>query len=244
MQLQFVGTGDAFGSGGRFNACFHVACSEFNFLVDCGASSLVAMKHFGIDRNSIDLIILTHYHADHCGGVPFFILDAQFVAHRTRPLTVAGPPPVKKWFSRQMEASFAGLLATGRKFELTLAELTPRQPWRFRNAEIRSFEVPHGPPPESSHGYRIRVDDKVLAVSGDTEWSDRLIDIGRHADLFVSEAYVYDGPVHMHLAYTQLVEKLPLIEPKRLIVTHMSEGMLNRSDVAHERAYDGLVVKI
>jgi ribonuclease BN (tRNA processing enzyme) len=243
MQLQFVGSGDAFGSGGRFNTCFHVAAREFNFLIDCGASSLVAMKRFDIDCNAIDLILLTHYHADHSGGVPFFVLNAQYLARRTRPLTIAGPPPLKDWFARQMEADFAGLLRATRKFELTLTELTPGAPWRFRNAEIRAFQVLHGAPPESAHGYRIGIDDKVLAVSGDTEWTDSLIDIGRDADLFVSEAYVYDGPVHMHLAYRQLLEKLPLIRPKRLIITHMSEAMLSRSDLAHEKAHDGLIVK-
>jgi phosphoribosyl 1,2-cyclic phosphodiesterase len=55
---------------------------------------------------------------------------------------------------------------------------------------------------------------------------------------------VYDGPVHMHLAYRQLVENLPLIRPKRLIITHMSEDMLSRSDIAHEKAHDGLIVNI
>ncbi len=244
MQLQFVGSGDAFGSGGRFNTCVRVVGREFSFLVDCGASSLVALKRFGIDCNSIDLIVLTHYHADHCGGVPFFILDAQYVARRTRPLTIAGPPPVKQWFARQMEVAFAGWLRTERTFELTLAELMPERPWRFKGAEIRSFPVPHVTPPETSYGYRIRLDGKVLAVSGDTEWTDRLIDIGRDADLFVSEAYMYDGPVHMHLAYRQLVEKLPLIRPKRLIITHMSEVMLNRRDIVHEKADDGLIVTI
>jgi phosphoribosyl 1,2-cyclic phosphodiesterase len=48
----------------------------------------------------------------------------------------------------------------------------------------------------------------------------------------------------MHLAYRQLAEKLPLIRPKRLIITHMSEAMLSRNDIASERAYDGLIVKI
>ena len=72
MHLQFVGSGDAFGSGGRFNTCFHVVGAETNFLIDCGASSLIAMNRFGIDRNAIDFILLTHFHADHCGGVPFF----------------------------------------------------------------------------------------------------------------------------------------------------------------------------
>ncbi|MBV9239955.1 MAG: MBL fold metallo-hydrolase, partial [Xanthobacteraceae bacterium] len=85
MQITFVGSGDAFGSGGRFNTCFHVATESTRFLIDCGASSLIGMKRLGIDRAAIDLILLTHFHADHFGGVPFFVLDAQFVAKRTRP---------------------------------------------------------------------------------------------------------------------------------------------------------------
>ena len=80
MRVQFVGCGDAFGSGGRFNTCFHVETPGGNFLIDCGASSLIGMKKLGIDRNAIDLILLTHFHPDHFGGVPFFILDAQLVA--------------------------------------------------------------------------------------------------------------------------------------------------------------------
>lgn len=97
MQFRFVGSGDAFGSGGRFNTCFHVAAERTRFLLDCGASSLVALKRGGIDRNAIDLILLTHFHADHFGGVPFFVLDAQLVARRTRPLTIAGPPGLAGW---------------------------------------------------------------------------------------------------------------------------------------------------
>jgi len=95
------------------------------------------------------------------------------------------------------------------------------------------------------YGYRIALDAKVVAYSGDTEWTDSLIELGRDADLLVSEAYVYDKPVPMHLAYRQLVEKLPLIRPKRLIITHMSDDMLGRGDaIAHETAQDGMIVKI
>lgn len=78
MKLTFVGCGDAFGSGGRFNTCFHIAATKTNFLIDCGASSLIAMKRFGIDRNAIDTILITHFHGDHFGGLPYFVLDAQF----------------------------------------------------------------------------------------------------------------------------------------------------------------------
>ena len=90
MQLRFVGCGDALGSGGRFNTCFHVTGASINFLIDCGASSLPALKRLGIARDDIDLILITHFHGDHFAGLPFLLLDAQFT-RRTRPLVIAGP---------------------------------------------------------------------------------------------------------------------------------------------------------
>ena len=108
MQFQFVGCGDAFGSGGRFNTCFHVTGEGANFLIDCGASSLVALKRAGIFLNDIRTILITHFHADHFGGLPPFMLDAQFFSKRTAPLTVAGPHGLQDWFERVMETAFPG----------------------------------------------------------------------------------------------------------------------------------------
>ena len=44
MQLTILGSGDAFCSGGRFNTCFHLAGQRTNALIDCGASSMIALK--------------------------------------------------------------------------------------------------------------------------------------------------------------------------------------------------------
>ena len=92
MQLQFVGCGDAFGSGGRFNTCFHLVGRNINALIDCGASSLVSMNRLAIDRNEIDVIFLTHFHEDHVGGLPFFMLEANYVLKRKRPLPSSDRP--------------------------------------------------------------------------------------------------------------------------------------------------------
>ena len=78
MRLTIVGSGDAFGSGGRFNTCFWLETAKGTLLVDCGASSLVALKARGLDHARIDGIILSHLHGDHFGGLPFLLLDAQF----------------------------------------------------------------------------------------------------------------------------------------------------------------------
>ena len=106
MQLQFVGCGDAFGSGGRFNTCFHLVGHGINALIDCGASSLVAMNRLAINRNDIGTIFLSHFHADHFGGVPFFMLEANYVLKRDRPLTIAGPPGLPRGTRKQWKMRF------------------------------------------------------------------------------------------------------------------------------------------
>jgi ribonuclease BN (tRNA processing enzyme) len=78
MRLTIVGSGDAFGSGGRFNTCFFVESAKGTLLVDCGATSLVGLKAHGLDPNRIDGIVLSHLHGDHFGALPFLLLDAQF----------------------------------------------------------------------------------------------------------------------------------------------------------------------
>ena len=76
-----------------------------NFLIDCGASSLPALKRLGIARDDIDLILITHFHGDHFGGLPFFLLDAQF-SRRGRPLAIAGPQGIETRLKKVMEALF------------------------------------------------------------------------------------------------------------------------------------------
>ena len=106
MRLTIVGSGDAFGSGGRFNTCFWLETAKATLLVDCGASSLVALKAHGLDHGDIDGIVLSHLHGDHFGALPFLLLDAQFLARRERPLLIAGPPGTRARLERRSRCSF------------------------------------------------------------------------------------------------------------------------------------------
>lgn len=241
LRLQFVGCGDAFGSGGRFNTCFHVTGGKTNFLIDCGASSLVAMKKIDVDRNAVDLILLTHFHLDHFGGVPFFVLDAQLVAKRNRPLTIAGPPGLTEWYSRLFAAAFPG----ERKlpFELRIRELAIGARTELCGLAVQPFHVHHDDKVGPCLAYRIELGGKILCYSGDTEWTDVLIDVARNADLFICECYMFEKTVRAHLSLSTLREKLPSVGAKRVVLTHMSDDMLSQgSDVGFETAADGKIV--
>lgn len=243
VQLEFIGCGDAFGSDGRFNTCFHVTGQEANFLIDCGASSLIALKANQVRLNEIALILITHFHADHFGGIPFFMLDAQFFSKRSQPLMIAGPPGLPTWYERVMETSFPGSAQTRPRFDLSLVELSVGQTVRLAGVDITPFPVNHGNFGGPFFAYRLMVEERIIAYTGDTEWTDTLIEVGRNADLLIAEAYFYEKKVKLHLDLATLAEHLPAIKPKRLILTHMSEDMLARlPDVPYEAAADGKVV--
>jgi ribonuclease BN (tRNA processing enzyme) len=244
MRLQFLGSGDAFGSGGRFNTCLHVTWTGGSFLVDCGASSMVAIRRFGVDPNGIRTVLVSHLHGDHFGGLPFFILDAQLVSRRTAPLTVAGPPGLRQRLLEAMETFFPGSTKVERKFRLEVVELADEVRAEIDGIAVTPYTVAHysGAPP---YALRIEADGKVLTYSGDTEWAETLIPAARDADLFVCEAYFYEKKVKYHLDWATLRSRLAEIGPKRLILTHMSPDMLARpAGQGFEKAEDGLVVEV
>jgi ribonuclease BN (tRNA processing enzyme) len=244
MQLRFVGCGDALGSGGRSNTCFHVTGDHVNFLIDCGASSLPALKRLGIAREDIDLILITHFHGDHFGGLPFLLLDAQF-SRRTRPLVIAGPAGIETRLAQVMEALFENSSKTKQRFELSVVELQPEQTRAFGAVKVTPYSVVHGESGGPFLAYRIEAEDRVIAYSADTEWTQTLIPLARAADLFIAEAYYYDKVVKNHLSLKTLEPHLPEIKAKRLVLTHMSDDMLGRLDtLGYTAASDGMVVEL
>lgn len=244
LRVRFLGSGDAFGSGGRLQACMLVEADGTSFMLDCGPAALVGMRRDGLDPNTVGLIVLSHLHGDHFGGVPFMVLDGQLVSRRTEPLTVAGPPGTKRRLQEAMELMFPGSADAPRRFAFEVVELEVGRPNRLLGLTITPHEVAHpcGAPPLA---LRIECGDQVLAYSGDTEWTDTLVAVAREADVFVAEAYYFDRRVKFHLDYATLRANAERLGARRTIVTHMSADMLARLDELHcEYAEDGKVFEI
>ena len=247
MELRFIGSGDAFGSGGRFNTCFLVSGAGCRFLIDCGASSLVALKQAAIDPATIDAVVISHLHGDHFGGLPFLLLDARLMAKRVAPLLLCGPPGLEERLRATQETLFPG--SSERPLGFTLTHLTLHAGARRDTGHfaVTPFPAVHdaGAP---CYSLRIECEGKVIVYSGDTEWNDALAAAVHGADLFICECSSWERPLKGHIDYRTLAPKLaaPLIETlgaKRVILTHMNPDMLERrSALAHETASDGMVV--
>lgn len=244
MKFQFIGSGDAFGTGGRFNTCFRVEHSAGSFLIDCGASSMVALRHHGADPNSINAIFITHLHGDHFAGLPFFLLDAQLYSKRRTPLTIAGPYGLQERLIQTQEVLFPGSSEVTHKFDFELIEIAPGETRDVAGVTVSAFPMRHpcGAPPL---GLRLTADGKSVAYTGDTEWNDDIIALGKDADLFVMECLFFEKSVPHHLSYRTISANAEAIGARRIVLTHFSPEMLaHQGDVAFATASDGLVLEV
>jgi ribonuclease BN (tRNA processing enzyme) len=241
VELQVLGCGDAFGSGGRLHSCFLLQSSSAHLLVDCGATALLAMRRFGVDPGSIGTIALTHLHGDHYTGLVFLLLEARHVSRRKAPLEIAGPPGVEKRLMSTMELMYPGATEIGYPFPLTFTELHAGVPARLGGTTVTAREVVH-PSGAPSYGLRVEIEDKVVAFSGDTQWTDSLLEVSRDADVFVCEClHVAPFPNH-HLDYQTLLGKRGALTCKRILLTHLGTPMLERAaagELELECAEDG-----
>lgn len=245
LRVTFAGSGDAFGSGGRYQACVHLQRPDGlpPVLLDCGATSLSALKHLGLDPAAITTVFVSHLHGDHFGGLPFLILDGQF-SRRANPLTVAGPPGITQRLTDTMECLYPGSSSIRRRFDVHTVELEPGTTTTVAGVTVTAWEVDHpsGAPPLA---LRLDLTGKTIAYSGDTAWTDALVDCATGTDLLIVEAYHRDKSIPYHLREADLVANRGRLAARRIILTHMSADMLDRDDPStFETAYDGMTLTL
>ena len=227
MKLTVLGCGDAFGSGGRLQTCYHVETAATRFLIDCGATALIGFNKCGLDPNAVETIFISHLHGDHFAGLVWWLIHAQHVAKRTAPLTVVGPPGRASTLRGGGGGAVSGLHGRPRRYDLSFLELAREKPLDVGSVRVTPFEVVHpsGAPP---YALRFEAEGKVLSFTGDTEWTESLVPAGHGADLYIMECYMFDGAPRVHTSWQAIARNLDRIAAKRVMITHMAEPMLAR----------------
>lgn len=243
VRLRLVGTGDAFGNGGRFQTCFHLeGPSGGSVLIDCGATSLTALKAAGLEPNDVEVVAVTHLHGDHFGGLPFLVLDGQF-RRRERPLTIVGPPGTEERVGQAMDVLFAGSRGARRRFDVRFGELAADAPTAAGPATFTALFVEQPDTPACS--LRVELHGRVVAYTGDTAWDDGLVELAAGADVLVAEAYFFDRQVPFHLDHATLRRNRDRLDCRRVVLTHMGPDMLARqAEAEFACAYDGMVLEL
>jgi ribonuclease BN (tRNA processing enzyme) len=233
MRMTIIGSGDAFGSGGRFHTCFMLETARGVLLVDCGASAPVALKGRGIEFGKVDAIVISHLHGDHFGGLPFLLLDAQFLTRRIRPLLVVGPPGTRARLDAALEVFFPRSSTNKWRFGWEVVEIEPGRPTDILGHLVTSTEVMHfsGAP---STALRISDGERTFAYSGDTEWVEALVSVADGADLFIVECSGHAGRMTGHMTWEVLKRRLADLRARRLMITHMNAAMLAHVDEARD----------
>jgi len=244
LRVNVLGSGDAFFAGGRHQAGYLVQAPGDWFLLDCGVTTLMAMKRFGIDVGALDAIFISHLHGDHFVGIPFLLLEFHYELGRKRPLRIAGPPGTEECIRTLIRASYKEFSGERLSFALEFNEMTPDAPVSFGDVRVEPFRVPHQETAVSL-GFVAQVAGRRIVYSGDTGWTEELITRSHAADLFICECCYYQTRLPFHIDYPRLVEHRHRFTAKRMILTHLGREVLaRRNEIDMELAVDGLAIDI
>ncbi|WP_026606985.1 MBL fold metallo-hydrolase [Methylocapsa acidiphila] len=243
MKITIVGCGDAFGTGGLAHTCFRVDSKGSSTIVDFGASSISSWKRLGFRFDDVDAVVISHLHGDHFGGLPFLLLDCQFVERRTKPLLLIGPPGLGQRLDSALQSSFPDERHLRWGFPWRVEEIPARRKVKLGGSTLETFEVVHKSGGLST-GVRLDDGEKIFAYSGDTAWTDALLDLSAMADLFMVECYSGATPVPNHMDWPTLKSNLSRFSPKRIVATHLSASAMacrvEMEEAGLTIAHDGL----
>ena len=239
--VRFLGTGSASAPGGRSHSCVLVRGDTAVLLLDCGASALPAITR-DLDAGEIDAVLVSHLHGDHFGGIPFLLME-QHYAGRTRPLVICGPRDLE-WRVRELALVlypdfYAQALSYPVEFTVFHANGTD-----VAGVRVTGLPVVHIAGSDA-HGMRVLIDGKLIAYSGDAEWSDALPALADGADLFICEATTYSLRWAGHLSAVEIAAHRGELRCARIVLTHLGpEAVAHRGDIPFEVADDGLSIAL
>jgi ribonuclease BN (tRNA processing enzyme) len=168
-------------------------------------------------------------HGDHFGGLPFLLIDAQYMSGRQRPFLIAGPPGTRARLDAALELFFPRSSAMKWRFSWEVVEIEPGRASDILGHRVTTAKVLHqsGAP---STAVRVSDGKATLAYSGDTEWTDALLPIADGAQLLIVECSGYAAGIPGHMTWDILRSRLSDLRARHIMITHMDPTVLAHLD--------------
>lgn len=239
LGVTVLGAGDAFASGGRFQAGYVIEADGCHFLMEAGPTLLPALKRARIDPADLDFVLISHLHGDHFAGLPFLMLQYMWESPRKRILTIAGPRHLERRTRALFHNMYPGMNTHPLMRKIRFLELDAGRTARVGPARVASVRTPHTKP-DVSLALRATVSGRTLAFSGDSGWTEGLIEISAGADLFLCECtYFETDHLDFHLNYPTIERNRRRFTAERMVLTHIGREVLERrAEVGLEMADD------
>ncbi|MGE0057460.1 MAG: MBL fold metallo-hydrolase [Dehalococcoidia bacterium] len=214
LELTFLGSGNAFGAEGRAFSSFIL---NGRYLFDCGPTVLQQFRKAGITSDNIDVVLISHFHADHFFGLPFLFLDA-WRNGREKELTIAGPAGIEERVLGLLNIGYS-MIPSGIKFPVRYIEVSDGLEAEASGLAFTASTVVHVPELQC-YAFRAEIDGRSVVYSGDTTLCEGLTRLVPGADVVVLECSC--GHETVHLAPLDVEEVARHTTPgARVILTHL-----------------------
>ena len=239
-----LGAGDAFASRGLLQAGYVIDANGTRILMEAGPALLASMKRCAIAPGDIDLVLISHLHGDHFGGLPFLILEYMFETPLRKNLVIAGPRHLEQRTWTLFHGMYPEFDTSKVARKLKFVVLEPGKSTRLGGFRVNTIRTPHTVK-DVSLAFRIEAGGKQIVFSGDTGWTEELIPFSAGADLFLTECTYFQTKTDFHLSYPQIAANRGRFSARRMILTHIGREVLERmSEVEIEMASDGMTIDL
>ncbi len=237
LRLSFLGSANAFAPGGRYWSSFVV---NGRYVFEAPPTLLPHLKRLGVPLVDIRALFVTHFHGDHFFGLPFLLLEYVYLTPRRDDLFIVGPPGVEARCEALTEMAFAGLSKAEAGYRRVYVEAQPGREQSLAGVRFQALPMLHADQKLTCFGYKLHLDGKTVAYTGDTQMCEEIFLLAEGADVLVLDCSYSEGEGPEHLGLLGALEVRKRVSPQTaIILTHLdaepnvaSEGLLVAQDFA------------
>lgn len=217
MELTILGSGTCLPNAKRGSSGYLIQTSDSKILLDCGSGTTWKLEEIGVNYLEIDHIFFSHIHPDHTGDLVPFLFATKYNHYQKRenPLNIWGGKGFIKFFDA-LKAAYENWIVPE---DLSVDEIKGGSE-TFENFKITTTKVPHI---NSSLAYKITSGEKSIVYSGDTDYSESLINLAYKSDLLIIECALAKDEYTLkgHLTPSMVIKTINAAQPKKVVVTHL-----------------------